>query len=625
MMTLTRRALLRTGPTVVLAGLAGPRIIGSSIAHSDERQFRHALTLFKDIKYPPDFKHFDYVNPNAPKGGRLRLYGVGSFDSLNLYTYKGDPAGIANENLLDRSLDEPTTEYGLIAEGVWHPDDRSLVVYRLRPDARFHDGTPITPEDVVWSMETLKEVSPTQAFYYKNVAKAEQTGDREVTFIFSEKGNRELPLITGELPVVSKRWWTGKTPGGRPRDIAETTLDIPLNSGPYRIVEVKPGASFLTRRVPDYWGAAVPLNIGQYNFDEIEYVYFRDDSVALEAFKADQYDYRVETSAKNWATAYDTPAVAKKAIVLDKLQTKNPEGMQCWAFNSRRTKFQDSRVRLAFNCVFDFEWANSNLFYGQYVRSVSYFNNSELAWTGLPSPKELTILAPLRNQIPPEVFTTEFVNPVNADAQQRRNNLRKAVKLLGDAGWRIDSNGGNSVLKNDKGETFSVEFLLDQPNFERIALPYKQQLELIGLDIVIRTVDSSQYQRRLQSFDYDVIVGNWPQSLSPGNEQRDFFGSAAADRNGSRNYLGIKNPAVDAIIERLIFSTDRDDLIAASRALDRVLLWNHYVVPMWYIPYDRIARWDRFGRPDKLPDYANGFPSIWWWDEQKAKQVAAAK
>jgi microcin C transport system substrate-binding protein len=617
-MTVSRRSLLK------LAGLAPiTPIVSASWVRAEDKAFKHALTLFSDIKYPADFKHFDYVNPSAPKGGKLRLGIVGSFDSLNPYSVSGDSIGVHGaETLLTSSLDEPSTEYGLVAESVWHPEDFSSVVFRLRPSARFHDGTPMTPEDVVWSMTTLRKINPVYNGYYKNVEKAEKTGDHEVTFTFSEKGNRELPLITGQLPVLSQDWWTGKDAKGKDRNIEAITLEAPIGSGAYKVTEVKPGTSITLSRVEDYWGKDLPINVGQDNFDTIEYIFFRDANVAFEAFKADQFDYRLETSSLLWATGYDFPAIKSGRCIKEEITLRNVEGMQSWAFNLRRTKFQDARVRQAFNLAFDFEWSNTNLFYAQYTRSRSFFNNSDLEAKGLPSAEELVLLEPLRDKLPPEVFTTEYSNPVNKTPQDRRKNLREAARLLTEAGWMVAQEGGKSLLKNGKGEKLEVEFLLDSPLFERIALPYIQQLELLGIAAKLRTVDDSQYNRQLQNYEYDIIVGGWGQSLSPGNEQRYFWGSEAADQPGSRNYLGIKNPAVDTLIDAVIFAKDRAALITACRALDRALIWNHYVVPMWYVPYERVARWDRFSHPEKMPDYSTGFPSIWWWDEAKAAKVA---
>ena len=612
----TRRTLLK------LAGLSP--LARFSSAFADAPVFSHALTLFDDIKYKPDFKHFDYANPDAPKGGKLRRSMVGTFDSLNTNSLKGDATGVTtNETLSTPALDEPATSYGLIAESFYHPDDISSVTFKLRPEARFHDGKAITPEDVVWSFEALKKNLTTTAAYYKNVLKAEQTGEREVTFTFSEKNNRELPDIVGQLTVLPKHWWTANGTDGKPRDIGASTLEIPLGSGPYKISKVTAGSSIITTRVVDYWGKDLPVNVGQNNFDEITYVYFTDQTVAFEGFKGDQFDFNLETSSKQWATGYEFPAIKAGRCLKKEVTLKQVHGMQAWVLNLRKAKFQDVRVRRAFNLAFDFEWSRANLFYGQYVRSRSFFNNSELEAKGLPSPEELALLEPLRDKLPPEVFTTEYANPTNPDATARRKNLREAAKLLGEAGWNVTAANGKNILKNAAGESLSAEFVLDSPLFERIALPYKEQLEALGISISIRTIDDAQYQKRLQTFDYDIISSVFPQSLSPGNEQRYFWGSEEAGKDGTKNYAGIKNPAIDALIDKLIFSKDRKGLITACRALDRALIWNQYMVPMWYGATERIAYWDRFGIPEKTPDFGLGFPTTWWWDADKAKKTAA--
>ena len=618
-MIFSRRSLLK------LAGLSPlAKIAGIQVARAEDRQFKHALTLFDDVKYPADFKHFDYVNADAPKGGRVRFAVLGSFDNLNPYTFKGETGqAVNNDALLTSALDEASTEYGLVASSVWHPDDRSMVVYRIRPEARFHDGKAMTAEDVIWSMQALRDSHPFYNSYYKNIAKAEQSGDHEVTFSFSQTGNRELPLITGQMPVLPKHWWTAKDDKGRQRNINETTLEVPLGSGSYAAAEVKPGVSIKMKRAAGYWGKDLAVNIGTDNFEEMEFIYFRDTNVMFEAFKSDQFDWRTETSSKNWATGNNFPAIKDGRAIKEAIPVKQVQGMQAWTMNVRRGKLKDARLRQALNFAFDFEWSNTNLFYGQYTRSKSYFNNSEMEAKGLPSAGELALLEPLRGKLPPEVFTTEFVNPVNDTPQNRRKNLRAATQLLDAAGWTITQSGGKSQRVNGKGEVLSLEFLLYEPLWERIVLPYQQQLELLGINVDIKTVDLSQYERRTQTFDYDIIVGSWGQSLSPGNEQRDFWGSEAASRNGSRNYIGIADPAVDKIVDAIIFSKDRQGLITACRALDRVLMSGHYVVPMWYIPYERTARWDRFGRPGKLPDYSTGFPTVWWWDADKAAKVAA--
>jgi microcin C transport system substrate-binding protein len=591
---------------------------------ADDRVFSHALSLFGDIKYKPDFTNFDYVNPEAPKAGNLRLSAIGTFDSLNPFSLKGDPAAIyVVETLLKDSLDEPASRYGLIAESVYHPDDSSSVTFRLRPQARFHDGKPITAEDVIWSFDTIKANLTTKAAYYKNVLKAEQTGDHEVTFVFSEKNNRELPSIVGELAILPKHWWLANGSDGKPRDITASTLEMPLGSGPYKFKDVKPGSSVVLERVKDYWGKDLPVNIGQDNFDQIKYVYFQNPLVAFEAFKGDQFDYNFETSSKNWATGYEFPAIKDGRCIKEKVPLKKVNGMQAWVLNERRPQFKDIRVRKAFNLAFDFEWSNTNLFYGQYTRSRSFFNNSELEAKGLPSPEELALLEPLRDKLPPEVFTTEYTNPTNPDATARRKNLREASKLLAEAGWNVTQAGGKNILKNAKGETLNAEIALDNPAFERVALPYKEQLALLGINITVRNVDAEQFVKLKETYNYDIIVGSFGQSLSPGNEQRYYWGSAEADKNGAQNYAGIKDPAVDALIDKVIFAKDRQGLITACRALDRVLIWGYHMVPNWFGGSDRIAYWNRFGRPEKLPDYSEGFPTTWWWDDAKAKKVSA--
>ena len=611
-----RRTLLQ-----LAAATGAVQLLPGSTARAAEPQWRHGMSLFGNLKYPAGFEHFDYVNADAPKGGRARLAANGSFDSLNPFTFKGSSAGIVGQTfdtLMTSALDEAGSEYGLIAEAAKVPDDYSWATYKLRQEARFHDDSPITPEDVIWTLDALKLAHPFYNAYYANVTSAEKTGDHEVTFRFSEAGNRELPQIVGQLPVLSKAWWTAKDAQGRQRDITATTLEVPLGNGAYKITAVKPGTSITLQRVEDYWARDLPVNRGKDNFDELFVLYYRDSTVALEGFKGDEYDYRPENSAKDWATSYDFPAAKRGDVIQAEFHLENPDGMQALVFNTRKPRFSDPRVRRAFNFAFDFEWANQNLFFGQYARTASYFANSELAATGLPEGQELALLNEVRDAIPPEVFTEEYTNPVYAAPQDKRNNLRTAGRLLAEAGWTV---GNDRLLRNAAGEQMTIEFLLVSPLFERIVLPYVSQLELLGIKSTVRTVDSAQYERRVQGFEFDCMVAGWGQSLSPGNEQRDFWGSASAERNGSRNFIGIKNPAVDKLIDKIIFATDRDGLIAATRALDRVLLWNHYVVPTWHIPYERIAYWNRFGRPDPLPSHSVGFPSIWWWDEAKAKQV----
>lgn len=576
----------------------------------------HGLSLMGKTKYPADFTHFDYVNPEAPKGGIARLASIGGFDSLNAILYRGEKAaglGLVYESLMNDSIDEPSTSYGLLAEWASFPEDYSSVTFKLRDNARWHDGKPITPEDVIYSLEINKTANPRKGLYYKNVTRAEKTGDNEVTFYFDKAGNRELPMIMGQLTVIPKHFWTGNDASGQARDPMKTTLEPPLGSGPYRIKEVSPGRFISYERVDDYWGKDLPVNKGMWNFDELRFDTYRDQTVAFESFKAGNLDYWQETSAKSWATAYDFPALTDGDVKRQEVHINRTQPMQAFVLNLRRPQFQDRRVRQALNLAFDFEWANKNLFYGQYERVGSYFQNSELAApSALPEGRELEILETVRNQVPEEVFTTVYTNPTNKDQMQMRKNLRKSVKLLRDAGWKVK----NGVLTNvETGEPMKIEFLLVSPLFERIVQPYMRHLEKLGIKSSIRLVDSAQYTRRLNNFDYDVIVGNFSQSSSPGNEQRDFWGSDAADRKGSMNLIGIKNPAIDKLVDHIIYAKDRAELVAATHALDRVLLWNDFVVPQWFSPNVRIAYWNHYAQPDKLPGLTPGFLQVWWNDK----------
>ncbi len=582
----------------------------------------HALSLVGEPRFPPDFKHFDWVSPDAPKAGRIRQWSMGGFDSLNNFSVKGDDAtglGLIYDALMMSSPDEPSTEYGLIAQWVSYPADYSSVTFGLRPEARWHDGRPLTADDVVFSLDALKKAHPRFAFYYKNVVKAEKTGEHEVTFSFDMKGNRELPVIVGQLTIIPKHFWTANGADGQPRDITKSSLEVPLGSGPYRIKSVDAGRGIVYARVADYWAKELPVARGQWNFDEVSYTYYRDDTPAFEAFKAGQIDLRVENSANRWATQYSFDAASKGLVKKEALKNARVASMQAFAFNTRRPQFQDPRVRRAFNLAFDFDQLNKSFFYDQYIRATSFFANSELASSGLPQGRELEILQTVKDQLPPELFTTEFKNP--AGGTQLRDNMREAVKLMQQAGWNVK----DGKLVNDKGETLKAEFLLVQPDFERIVLPYIDNLKKLGVDASARIVDTSQYKRRTDDFDYDIIIDGFGQSHSPGNEQRDYWGSDAARRSGSQNSVGIQSPAIDVLIERVIAATNREDLIAATRALDRVLLWGFYVVPQWYYPFDRIATWDVFGRPAKLPSQSPASVlQTWWIDAAKEAAVKAA-
>ncbi|MBR0853540.1 extracellular solute-binding protein [Bradyrhizobium liaoningense] len=631
-MAITRRDLLLTGTAAAVLpalGSAGIPVVGAAAAQSASElpsnglPWRHALSLFGDIKYPADFKRFDYVNPDAPKGGVARLISLGTFDNFNIAVagIKGSlapAAAMIYETLMTRAQDEVATEYGELAEAAQHPDDFSWVTYRLRKEARWHDGKPVTPEDVIFSLETLKKQSPMYASYYRHVVKAEKVGERDVKFTFDAPGNRELPTIVGELTVLPKHWWEGTDAQGRKRDVGATTLEPPLGSGPYKIKEFVAGRSIRLERVKDHWGANVPSQIGSNNFDELRFEFFRDNLVALEAFKADQADWIAENSAKQWATAYDFPAVADKRVIKEEFPINDSGRMQAFIFNIRRDQFKDARLRRAFNYAFDFEEMNKQLFYGQYKRINSYFEGTDLASSGLPEGQELQILQAVKDKVPPEVFTTAYQNPVGGSPEAVRASLREAAKLLKEAGFEVKDH----KLVDASGKPLSVEILVQDPSSERIALFYKPSLERIGVSTSIRVVDDAQYQNRLRSFDFDMIIDQWGESLSPGNEQREFWGSQAADMPGARNTIGIKNPAVDALIEKVIYAKDRGELVAATRALDRVLLWNFYLVPQFTYGFTRYARWDRFSHAEPMPKYGrSGLPTLWWYDAEKAARI----
>ena len=637
-MKFSRRTVLRAtaaGLVTPALGVLGPRaLIDAAAAQTGaEPVWQHALSLFGEVKYPEGFKNFDYVNPAAPKGGTVRQIAFGTFDNFNMVVsgIKGSLANgldLISETLLTPALDEVSTEYGLLAEAVRYPEDRSAVTYRLRSNARWHDGKPVTPEDVLFSFEAFKQNSPQLAAYYRHVVKAEKTGAREVTFTFDGPGNRELPQIVGQLQILPKHWWEGTDKNGRKRNVAETMLEPPLGSGQYRLKEFAPGRTIVYERVADYWGNGLNVNIGTNNFDQIRYEYFRDSTVALEAFKGDQVDWRTENSAKNWATAYDFPAVREKKVLLEEFPIRSFGIMQAFAFNIRRDKFKDPLLRRAFNYAFDFEEMNRQIFFGQYTRIASYFQGTELACSGIPQGPELDILKTVQGALPaaerdkampPDLFTKPYTNPVAGNPQRVRNNLREGLKLLRAAGYEVKD---TKLVNTKTNERLTVELLVNDPALERVMLFFKPSLERMGITVSVRTIDSAQYENRLRRWDFDIIVASWGESLSPGNEQRAYWGSQAADIPGSRNLIGIKNPAIDALINRVVYAKTRDELVTATHALDRVLLWNNYVVPQWTYSKQRTARWDRFGRPDNMPKYgAAAFPAVWWWDKDKAAKV----
>jgi microcin C transport system substrate-binding protein len=605
----------------VLLALAAVTLIGpppaAPQAAGAKASTAHGFSMFGDLKYPAGFPHFQYVNPQAPKGGDVKLAAIGTFDTLNPFVLKGVPAagslGVF-ETLTVSSDDEPFSQYGLVAETIEIPADRSWVAFTLRPQARFHDGSPITVEDVIWTFDALKTKGrPFYRSYYAQVSKAEKVGDRKVRFSFAPGDNRELPLIVGQLPVLSRTYWSK-------RDFEKTTLEPPLGSGAYRVESLDAGRSITYRRVKDYWAQTLPVNVGRENFDSIRYDYYRDVTVAIEALKGGEYDFRQENVAKNWATAYATPAVTRGLLRKEEIPNEIPTGMQGFVFNTRRPVFQDVRVRRALAYAFDFEWSNKNLFFSAYTRTKSYFSNSELASSGLPSGEEMKILEPFRGKVPDEVFAKEYQPPATDGSGNIRDGVREALRLLGEAGWTVKG----QKLVDARGEPMQFEILLDDSTWERIALPFAKNLERLGITARVRVVDAAQFEKRQDDFDFDMVVAVWPQSQSPGNEQREFWSTQTAGERGSRNLAGIKDPTVDRLIDLVIQAPDRPSLVARTRALDRVLLWGHYVIPHWHIRAFRVAYWDKFARPATSPRFALGFDT-WWVDAQKEAALARRK
>lgn len=573
---------------------------------------QYGISKYGELKYPANFSHFDYANPQAPKGGELRQEAIGTFDNFNPFILKGNSAeglGLLFDTLMQSSADEPFSKYGLLAESIEILDNGASVRFVLRPEAKFSDGSQVTAEDVVESFKLLTEKGHLHyRLYYADVVKVWAENPQQVRFQLRDGQNSELPLILGELPVMSKAYWAKA-------DFSKTTLQAPVGSGPYQIAQFEVGRYIRYQRREDYWAKDLPVNRGRFNFDSIKYEYFRDQQVALEAFKAGQYDYREERKASDWAQAYDFPAVKNGQIKKEELAHKKPTGMQAFVFNMRKPLFADIRVRQALNLAFDFEWLNRSFFFGAYSRSLSFFSNSDMASQGLPSADELKLLEPFKAELPAELFSQAFSLPVSDGSGNIRNQLRQASSLLDAAGWHIQ--GAKRV--NAQGQAFKFEILLLQPAFERVALAYAANLKKLGIEVSVRTVDMTQYKQRTDQFDFDMIVDGWGQSLSPGNEQRQYWGSQAANTPGSQNTAGFNSKVIDSLIESLIRADSRAALIAASRALDRVLLFQYALIPNWHIRSDRVVYWDKFERPALLPD--TGVDPLWWW----AKPAKAAK
>lgn len=596
------------GAMLIAAWLAGPA------TSQEEPKFQIGFAFSGEMKYRPGFPHFDYVNPQAPKGGELRLSADGTFDTFNPLLDKGEIGpglGLVFDTLMKDADDEVSVVYGLLAEGVAYPEDISWVTFRLRKEAKWADGQPVTPEDVIFSFEKGKEHNPLYMSYYSHVTSAEKSGERDITFRFDQKNNHELPGILGQLIIVPKHWWEGKAEDGTQRDISKTTLEPVMGSGPYRIASFRAGSDIRYELRDDYWGKDINVNVGHHNIRTITYAMYGDDTTEFEAFRGGLVDYWQETRAARWATGYDFPAIKDGRIRRETFP--NPFRatgiMQAFVPNGRREPFNNERVREALNYVFDFEELNRTVFFNSYKRLDSFFWGTELASKGLPEGRELEILNEIKDKVPPEVFTTPYANPVAGTPEKSRDNLRKAVALLKEAGYEIR---GSQMVSTATGKPFSFEILLKGAQFEPVGVPYSNLLRKIGIDARVRTVDAAQYANRLRSFDYDMVWEIWGQTLNPGNEQRDYWGSVSANRQGSRNYAGISDPGVDALIEKIIFAKGRDELVAATHALDRVLLAHNYVIPLFYRGEATIAVSSKFDHPSELPTYAIGFPSIWW-------------
>tara|TARA_B100000575_G_C23128062_1_gene653873 strand:+ start:182 stop:2077 length:1896 start_codon:yes stop_codon:yes gene_type:complete len=587
----------------------------SSNAYSNTN-ISHAIAMHGEPKYDKEFLNVEYVDLNSLKGGSIVRSAIGTYDSFNPFILKGTSAagiGALYETLTTGSSDEAFTEYGLLAETIEWPEDRSWVSFVIRDEAEWHDGKKITAEDVVWTFNTLMEKGhPFYKYYYGDVDQVIKISENKVRFNFKNNTNKELVLIIGQLPVLPKHYWKDK-------NFEETTLEVPIGSGPYKVKSFDSGRSITYELNENYWGFKnqIPIKIGKDNFSIIRYDYYKDRGIEREAFKSGEIDFFSENSSKEWATSYDISSVEKGLIKKELIQHENPQGMQGFAFNIRKDLFKDRRVRKAISLAFDFEWSNKNLFFDAYKRTDSFFENSELASSNLPSDKELFFLNPYFDVLPNEVFTKVYQNPVTDGSGYMRSQLQEASKLLKDSGWDLIE---GELIHSATKKLFEFEILLRSPAFERIVFPFKDNLEKLGIKVDVRTIDTAQYQKKMETFDFDMVVQTFSQSLSPGNEQRNYWGSDAADTNGSRNVIGIKNYAIDGLIENLINAKDREELITITKALDRVLLWNYYVIPQWHISSYRVLYWNFFNQPNIKPKYSLGFDT-WWVDQNKFNQI----
>ena len=590
-------------------------VVGSGSVHADTVPRVHGVSTFGGYKYSPGFRHFEYVNPDAPKGGAIKVTGVGTFETMNPFYIKGRKEALSGTLLFDtlmaRSQDEPDTHYSLVAASAEIPEDGSQVVFNIDPRARFHDGSQITADDIAFTFTLLRDKGlPIFGVNFAGVASVDVLDRLRVRFVFKPGNHRDLPVNLAGMPVLSRAWY-------QEHEFSKTTYEAPLSSGPYRVARLEPGRSVTYERVKDYWAKDLPVNRGRYNFDRIGVDYYRDRELQFQAFFSKQYDYREEFTSRQWATQYDKPPVRNGLVVRETIPDETPSGVQMFVLNLRREKFQDIRVRHAMDLAFDFEWTNKTLFFSLYERTNSMFENSVMAARQPPSNAELALLGKWRGQVPDEVFATPFRAPVTDGSGRIRGNLRKAARLLKQAGYRVV----DGTLENSQGEPLSIEFLLWENSFSRIINPYIANLKRLGMQARIRLVDSASFKQRLDSFDFDIIVNRIVQPLTPGSEQRSLFGSRYADLSGAGNYGGIKNPVVDALIDDLAAAGSRSQLNVAARALDRVLMWNRYIVTQWYKGSHNIAYWNKFGRPGQKPKYDLGVIDTWWYDPEKARML----
>lgn len=614
-MAMTRRDALKVAAAAA-AGLAAPR---PALAQEIES---HGLSTFGDLALPPDFPHFPYVNPAAPKGGVLRIQikntignqNFETFDTLHIYSFKGDGAAGMDatfDTLMSGSADEPNSMYGLVAKSVRISPDKLTYRFLLRPEARFHDGSPLRATDCAFSFNTLKErAHPIYRSYLRDFVRAEAESDDVLVVRLDPNRGRDLHLLVAGLPIFSEAWWKG-------RDFESAILEAPLGSGPYRVARFEPGRFIEFERVASYWGAKLPVNIGQNNFDRIRYDYFRERQVAFEAFKSGQLNFQEEFTARFWATAYDFPAVRERRVQRVELPSGGAVGTQGWIYNTRRAKFSDPRIREALNYAFDYEWTNRNIMYSTYRRLTSYFENSEMKAEGKPSADELALLEPFRGQAPDEVFGEPWVPPTSDGSGSDRNLLRRANDMLLAAGCKRDG----ARLRLPDGSLFEIEFLDSQEALRPHTEPFQANLRRLGIESSFRRVDAAQYKRRIDNFDFDIMTMALGGSLTPGEGLRNVYGSQAAKTPGSRNLSGVSSPAIDAVIERIARAQTREELTVAARVLDRLLRAGRYWIPMWYKDRALIAHWDVFGRPEKTPKYGNGAPGLWWWDADKARKI----